>query len=97
MQSYNAKIISIINWKGGVGKITYAVNIAAEFANSRKKVLLIDIDAQVSASAYIYTEHIYKQEYYNPISETLKFRRERVVAKNIAIKKIYFRSFLGCN
>lgn len=88
-----AKVISIINWKGGVGKTTCAVNIAAEWADLNNKVLLIDIDAQASASAYLYTEERYKEEFFNPISEALRTRREENVAKDIAIKKSIFGVF----
>lgn len=42
------KIISIINYKGGVGKTTVTANIAAELARRNKKVLLLDMDAQAS-------------------------------------------------
>ncbi|MFW9878731.1 MAG: ParA family protein [Candidatus Thorarchaeota archaeon] len=89
----SAKVLSIINWKGGVGKTTCAVNIAAEWAYSGKNVLLIDIDAQASASAYIYTEEKYKDEYFNPIAKALKSRREEQTAKNIAITKSIFGIF----
>ena len=89
----STKVISIINWKGGVGKTTCAVNIAAEWADNNKTVLLIDVDAQASASAYIYTEERYKEEYFNPIAKALKSRKEEDVAKNIAMKKSIFGIF----
>ncbi len=91
--SNSTKVISMINWKGGVGKTTCAVNIAAEWAYSGHNVLLIDIDAQASASAYLYTEEKYKDEYFNPIAEALRSRREEQAAKNIAITKSIFGIF----
>lgn len=42
------KIISIINYKGGVGKTTVTSNISAELARRGKRVLLLDMDAQAS-------------------------------------------------
>ena len=49
------RVVSVINYKGGVGKTTLTANIGAELANRGRKVLLVDLDPQSSLTFSFFT------------------------------------------
>ncbi|WP_394648771.1 ParA family protein [uncultured Sphingomonas sp.] len=63
-------IVSVINYKGGVGKTSLTANLAAELAWNGKRVLLIDLDAQASLTFSLITPNDWATDFAN--SGTIK-------------------------
>lgn len=67
-----AVTISMINWKGGVGKTTLTLHLAAGLAHRNKRILMIDLDAQCNLSFLALGVARYVKEVYKKNCLTLK-------------------------
>ena len=87
-----SKVISFTNKKGGVGKTTTAVNMAAYCADLGKKVLLIDVDSQGNATTGLgFSKSALKKSVYNVLVE------DESVAQNILPTQITLLDILPAN
>lgn len=77
-----AKIISVCNQKGGTGKTTTVVNLAAALAQIGKKVLIVDVDPQGNATSGV---GVNKSELHQTIYELLLNRAhpQEIILKDV--------------
>jgi chromosome partitioning protein len=56
-------VVSVLNYKGGVGKTTVAANLGAELANRGRRILMIDMDPQASLTLSFYASDELAKEF----------------------------------
>jgi chromosome partitioning protein len=69
----DSRVFAVVNQKGGVGKTTTAVNLAASFATSERPTLLVDLDPQANATS-AFGETPAKRQIYDVLSGSCALR-----------------------
>ncbi|MBV8524989.1 MAG: ParA family protein [Acetobacteraceae bacterium] len=84
------KIVSVINYKGGVGKTALTANLAAELAWHGKRVLMLDLDPQTSLTFSFILPDIWERDFSGEMSVDGIARPDRTI-------KAWLESFDGPN
>jgi chromosome partitioning protein len=81
-------VVSVINQKGGVAKTTTSINVAASWAKMGKKILLIDLDPQSSATKAIFGDQEFDSTVYDVICNGLQAEKAIVHSETFNIDVI---------
>lgn len=92
------KVISIINYKGGVGKTTLTSNLSAELANRGFKVLMIDLDPQTSLTFSFIQPDVWIKDYADDFTIKNWFKqskKKKINFKDLIIELPNFKNLNG--
>ena len=71
-----AKVIAIANQKGGVGKTTTGINLAASLAAAEMKTLLVDCDPQANATSGLgFSKNAFRKSLYHLLSGEIRWQQ----------------------
>lgn len=91
-------IVSVINHKGGVAKTTTSINVASSWAKMGKRVLVVDLDPQASATHSMFGKEEFKKTVYDVLVNRAPAKEAIVHAEEFNVDLIPSELLLsGCD